>query len=155
MSGGGPETAIKKGQSKACEAWMLRPEGKSGTDIIFENVPVSCLIIMPVCIFSKQFSSNKQPHHHPPPKKKETNKETNPQLPQTQCPQTTKNPTENPRTWRTFKSFYKFVTLFFMGRDGVFKAKCVLTILKQIIFPFLTANIINQFIHSITLKCRH
>lgn len=49
----------------------------------------------------------------------------------------------------------RFVMHCYMGRDGVLKVKCIFTILKLIIFPFLIANIINQFIHSITIKCMH
>lgn len=83
-------------------------------------------------------------------------KETTPHTLHTHTnPQTTNNSTKNPNTQRVFKSSHKFVTICCMGRDGVFKVKCVFTILKLIIFPFLTANIINQFIHSITIKCMH
>lgn len=118
-----------------------------------------CFWKLPCFLFEvfPQINSSPTNSHTIPPSNKQNPKpyrETTPHLPHTQKHTNNQESNSKPKNMENVQILSQVCYTLLHG-EGIFKVKCIFTILELIIFPFLTANIINQFIHSITLKCMH
>lgn len=139
---GGTTTGKTEGQSNTHEAWMLRPGG--------QKLDRHCFWKPTRFLFEVFLQSNAVPTNS-------QKKKTTPGISKSSHRSDFLSIIIKHTGICTEKTYpYQWLyQLCYMRRDGVFTVKCIFTILKLILFPFLTANVINQFIYSMATKCMH